>query len=57
MYVEKGVDDLVSECFRVWEGKVCYHWYSWMRGSVEIVAADRLQIENYFLSDHELRYI
>lgn len=57
MYVEKGVDDLVSECFRVWEGKVCYHWDSWMRGSVEIVAADRLQIENYFLSDHELRYI
>lgn len=42
IYVENGVDDLVMECFRVWEGKIWYNWDTWMHGSMEVVKQNNL---------------
>lgn len=51
VYEDMGVGDVMLECLRVGEGRLWYCYDTWMRGSLEIVRGNKMDIEGYFLSD------
>jgi hypothetical protein len=44
MYTSSGVSDILPECFRVSEGRLCYLYDTWMRGTYEIVMNNDVDI-------------